>query len=640
MRTFIFYSILIAFFNVSFMSADPVIFKMDNGQSGGSYMDSKTISWEETCLLKPKGPCKVNKIRVYLAGTVAAKDTIWIVGDPAEGSYPPSLFVHYINALTDPIILDYPGQAGWFEIDISQANIVADGISAIVIQHLIKAGGPYFVIDNNGQGSSYNSFINNVFTPNPDFYNIAGTMAQVVQGNYLVRMEVEYLFPQGDVSAPPPMPKFVDVTEEAGLVDADSKVVRAAMASAIDWNNDGFDDVAIGSKFFQNNRDGTFSDKTKDFDIKATGTIWADADNDGFLDCFAAMGNGNDRLYWGNQDGGFDEDTDETIVLDQPTISPMWLDYNNDGLLDLFIAYGRRTVGGNEVYYPDQLFKNLGDRKFENVTQSAGIAAGEPAPYYDCWGGSICDYNNDGWADIFVATYRLAPDLLYKNNQDGTFSEVGALTEARGIPTYYDNYFGHGMGSDWGDYDNDGDVDLAVGNLAHWDSRGLASNPSVILENTGGDNTLFVNKTFEMGLKFFEMNSGILWGDWDNDGFLDLFHAQYSYDAKGSGVDRYSRIFFNSGPDNNYKFEDRTWELGCMIHGAWTPIRLDYDNDGDLDLIVASSQENLKLFRNDMDNKGNWIAVRLKGSPENNISSEAFGSSVTVYTGENMHYRA
>nr|MDA3843397.1 hypothetical protein [Candidatus Kapabacteria bacterium] len=106
MRTFIFYSILIAFFNVSFMSSDPVIFKVDNGQSGGAYMDAKTICWEESCLLKPKGPCKVNKIQVYLTGSVAAKDTIWIVGDPAEGSFSPSLFVHYINALTDPIILD------------------------------------------------------------------------------------------------------------------------------------------------------------------------------------------------------------------------------------------------------------------------------------------------------------------------------------------------------------------------------------------------------------------------------------------------------------------------------------------------------------------------------------------------------
>jgi hypothetical protein len=152
--------------------------------------------------------------------------------------------------------------------------------------------------------------------------------------------------------------------------------------------------------------------------------------------------------------------------------------------------------------------------------------------------------------------------------------------------------------------------------------------------------TFFVNKTFEMGLTFFEMNAGILWGDWDNDGFLDLFQAQYSYDPIEKEIYRYSRIYFNSGPEKNYKLEDRTWELGCIIHGAWAPIRLDYDNDGDLDLIVASDKENLKLFRNDMDDNGNWIAIRLKGSPEDNISSEAFGSSVTVYAGGNMYYRA
>ena len=273
------------------------------------------------------------------------------------------------------------------------------------------------------------------------------------------------------------------------------------------------------------------------------------------------------------------------------------------------------------------LFKNLGNREFEDVTSSSGIAAGEPSPYYDCWGASVCDYNDDGWPDIFVATYRLAPDLLYKNNGDGTFTEVGAETGARGVPTQQDGYFGHGMGSDWADYNNDGYMDLAIGNLGHPDWRGAVSNPSMVMRNNGPDNYTFTNVKDELGLKFFEMNAGMVWADFNNDGFQDLYHCQYSYDRRGDGVDRLSRLYMNSGADNDFRLRDKTWEYGPVIHGAWAPIRLDYDLDGDMDLLVASSQEYVKLFRNDIPRENSYLEI----IPSNQFLIDGSGVNASGY---------
>lgn len=630
----------LAFVTILFIKtfAQPVIYQECSDTPLGSYSNIQFVSWEEIVMLKPPGPCKVNKIYIALAGTTPKLDTIWVVGDPAEGATVPSEFVWGINAYTNRII-NHQGQTVWYEMDVSDDNIRADGISSIIIQHVIKRDGPWFLIDNKQQTQPYHSWLLDVWRP-WDPYNIYGVYRSSTQGNYMAKMEVVYDFPQGNTSAPPPPPTLVDKTKEAGLVDNSDNLFKSEIVSVSDWNKDGLDDIAIRTNFFQNNGDGTFTNVTNKMNNIQGLTVWADADNDGFMDCFAMNGWGNDKMYWGKADGTFEENTDPVLKLDAPSVTPIWLDYDHDGLLDLFIAYGRKEVSGQETYYPDQLFKNLGNRKFKNVTDEAGISAGEPAPYYDCWGASACDFNNDGWTDIFVATYRLAPDLLYVNLGDGTFAEMGQVIGVHGIPTYSPSTFGHGMGSDWGDYDNDGYVDLAVGNLGHPDSRGLFSNPSLIFHNDGPPDYLFSNAKRQNGLKFFEMNAGVCWLDLNQDGYQDIFHCQYSYDAKGAGNDRYSRVYLNEGPSKNYNLKDVTWELGSYIHGAWSPVRLDYDNDGSMDLLVGSNQENVKLFHNELKNRGNWVTFRLKGSPENKVPNDAFGSSITVYSEGKKFYRS
>lgn len=653
--------IILAFCHTLLLSQDVVI-KRDNGEPRGTgYMAGRDY-WEESVTLIPTGPCNVKKILVYYDAPTneALKDTLWVCGFPTSGNLWPTQYIWSYNSLIQPLIVEYPGEPGWVELDVSGTGLRSDGYDKIVIQHRIKPKGPWFVYDSGPAQAMPSSWITDPFTPNPGFYNIAGTIYHYPAGNFMVRLIVEYDFPDGDVSLPPPAPTMTDVTEQAGLSGG-------GYVSIVDLNKDGWDDIVIGSNVFENQKNGKFkniSDKTK---ISATGTAWADIDNDGDMDCYALL-NGTqdfalhcvfskDAIYINNGDGSMTRTKSRDVFelpypspskdffLSNPNeqdsihnpynlITPVFFDYNGDGYPDLFLANRRMEESGkNEIYCPDQLWRNTGEGKFENVTHSSGIINGEPYTYpsgsgygyLDCYGATACDYNSDGKADIFVANYRLAKDNLFKNNGDGTFAEVGAQTGVRGEPTAAAGYFGHGMGCEWGDFNNDGYPDLAVGNLAHTDSRARYSNPSLIYSNDGPPNYAFKNRQPEMVLKYHEGNAGICWLDLDCDGLLDLWHGKYS---GGMGS-----LYLNTGaPD--YKLREITWETGCVVQNPWTAVRLDFDNDGDLDLMIGN-----RLFRNDMERRGKWLAFRIEGSPENRVSNDAFGTKAHVYAGGKIFYR-
>jgi hypothetical protein len=655
-----------------------VVVKNDNGvprQSGYT----ERYFWEESKILKPSGPCILKKVQIYFVGNTKNVDTIYIAGDPSEGYLPPTLWVVHFNKRTEPIVFNYPGNPGWYEFEVG--NIYLAGLDRIVVQHRLNQAGPYFAIDDDGISQPYSSFLMNPFETNslggPGNYYLAN-------GDFVVRLVVEYLYPKDSTSRKPPFPSFLDVTKEVGLVDKDGNFIRSNDASIVDLNNDGLDDIAIGSYIFKNHGNGNFQNISGKANISASMTSWGDFNNDGFVDCYA-LRNGYydensktvfslDRIYKNNGNETFTElnpkdifklpypDPAKDFRLGIPSnqdsipnpyncITPLWTDVNNDGRLDLFLANNRvgLTISGNYVerYFPDQLWIQDLDGKFINVTQTCGILQYElfnstPSAlgYYDCYGANACDYNNDGLVDIFVANYRLVRDLLYKNNGNLTFSNVGDVTGVQGVSTMVAGYFGHGMGSEWGDFNNDAYPDLVVGNLGHPDWRGMYSNPSLIFRNEGPPDFKFKEVHSEMGLKFYEMNAGVSWGDFDLDGYLDLWHGQISYRAEGDGGEpkRPGRIYFNSGqPD--FKLTDKTWELGCIVHGPWNAVRIDFDNDGDLDLLVASPFEGVRLFRNDLERKGNWVGFRLRGSPENNVNMDCFGTKLYLYCGKQKYYR-
>jgi hypothetical protein len=629
----------VTLFSLIVMTASPawsqdVLISRDNGVSMGAYYNAPSFT-NESVIISFDGPCQILEIQIYYLGPNPALDTLVIAGDASEGVVPPTHWVWSYNTLIDPIIVNYNGVAGWKTIDVRDRNLRSDGYDRMVIQHWIKPSGPWFSVDSDAQTTPYWSFIMNPTETN----QLGGPGRYYLSTNdFMVRVLVRYDFPLGNSSQPPPEPVLRNVAVEAGLTRNDQPI-NSAIASVADWDNDGWDDISIGNNYFRNRGDGAFENVTSTIGIGNGQAVWGDFDNDGYVDAYVVSGGDGDRLYRNNGNGTFTDVTAASGLSNPaPTVTPVWLDYNNDGHLDLFIANGRREASGQETYFQDKLWKNNGDGTFTDVTVSSGIAAAEPAPYLDCWGATACDYNNDGLTDIFVATYRLAPDLLYRNNGDGTFTEVGAQTGVRGVPTASPQYFGHGMGADFGDFDNDGWSDLAVGNLGHPDWRGAVSNPSLIFRNNNG--TTFTSVGKDMGLKFYEMNSGITWADLDNDGYLDLWQSQYAYQAAGTSGEpfRYSRVYMNQGPPD-FRLVERTWQFGSVIHGAWTVSRLDFDNDGDIDLLVASPRGGVALFRNDIPRRGDWISMRLEGKPEVGVTQSAFGTRVVVYAGGSMFTR-
>lgn len=610
--------------NAEISSATEII-QNDNGNISGVY---STDGYEEACLMTADRPAILKKVEVYLKGGQAGTDTLWLFQDLTAGMQPPTTWAKSF-AVYEELIFEYTGE-GFYEFDVSASQIQVGGGNRIAIVHHCGGDRPGIAYDDNPEnGTTYgtiSNYITDVYTPNPDFYGIAGTLMYRAGGHYLCRLYVDY-FPNTN---PRPSPVMVDVTKSAGLTKSDGNYFGNPMGSVVDFNQDGYDDFVSAGLFFKNNGDGTFSDVSGEIGISGSYTVWGDIDNDGNIDCFVNGGGNNDKIYKGLGDGTFELVQDTVVPADRPTVSPLLFDYNRDGLLDIYIAYGRRTINGSEVFYQDRLLKNTGGFTFEDVSESAGISAAENPPR-DCWGATVCDYNRDGYPDIFVATYRLAPDFLYRNNGDGTFTEVARETGALGIPTSAPQFFGHGMGADFGDYDNDGDYDLIVGNLCHPDSRAAASNPSLIMEHDS-ENGKFINRTDEMRLLVFEMNGGIMFADLNNDSYLDIVHPIYSYNNKNTDgiVPNQARFYLNSGPDENYRMKDMTWFFGAEIHGSWAPVRLDYDNDGDPDVILNSNQEHTKLFENRLPNLGNRTQIRLVGDRDSGINSMAYGAEVIV----------
>jgi hypothetical protein len=376
--------------------AQPVLVKRDNGIVRNNYIFSK-YGMEESVVLPVDGPCNILEVQVYYRGK-AGLDTLYIASDPSEGTLPPTSFVWGYSLLTTPKVFNYNGTPGWYTIDLRPDALHAEGFDRITIQHRLreKALGPCFAYDNDGIGATYTSFYMNPYESFfPAEYGIAGKM-YAASGDYLVRLLVEYDYPTDSTSLPAPNPTFPDVTVQAGLVGGTGSTINSDRASVADWNCDGWDDIAIGATLFQNRGDGTFANVSSTAGLQAGATAWCDVNNDGRPDVFAANSWGTDKLYINNGDGTFTDATKtSTIFNNAPTQTPVWLDYDNDGLPDLFIANSRKEENGVETYYQDQLWHNNGNNVFSNVTQSCGIASVEQSPYYDCYGASAVDYNNE-----------------------------------------------------------------------------------------------------------------------------------------------------------------------------------------------------------------------------------------------------
>jgi hypothetical protein len=383
-----------------------------------------------------------------------------------------------------------------------------------------------------------------------------------------------------------------------------------------DYNNDGLLDLFVFNGqtagnvpfLYRNNGDGTFTKVTSgppvNLAAQASSACWGDYDNDGDLDLYLATP-GQNLLYHNNGNGTFTRITTGRIVTDAAdTLGAAWVDYDQDGFLDMLTTtYDPAT---NSHCF---LYRNNGDGTFSSVTNISLVT--DLGSSLGCvWG----DYDNDGYPDLFVCGGRgtgpgspLAPNRLYRNNGNSTFTRITTGSIATDV--------GYGTSCAWGDYDNDGLLDLFVGNVF-----GLKN----FLYHNNGDGTFtgITNSivTSEIGAAG---SFGCAWGDYDNDGFLDLLvtnegdpsmaptAVNFLYHNNGDGT--FTKVT-NGSPVNEYS---DSW--GC----SW----VDYDNDGFLDLFAARGDgRGNYLYRNN-GNSNVWLTVKLVGTVSNR---PAIGARVRV----------
>ena len=468
---------------------------------------------------------------------------------------------------------------------------------------------------------------------------------------------------------------YVDVARQSGITfshdnaASPEKFLIETMGSGcgwIDYDQDGLLDLylvngaatpsykpahRLRSALYRNNGGGTFSDVTARAGVGAEGLFGmglavGDYDNDGFPDLFLC-GYGRCILYHNNGDGTFTNVTARAGVdnTGRWASSAAWFDYDNDGRLDLVIANyvdwspernfycGDRGPGMRSYCHPDDfnpqpptLFQNNGDGTFTDVSKLSGVGlkAGNGL------GVVTFDYDNNGWQDIFIANDHM-PNFLFKNNRNGTFSEVGYLA---GVAVSGDGQFEAGMGTDAADTTGTGAMDLIV---THLDMQ-LAR----FYQNLGDGS--FDDATFRSKLSYatFHMSGfGARFFDYDNDGTRDLFMAnghvldnieRYHADTKYAEP---KLMFRNTGRG---LFENVSDQLGAdfllprVSRGAAVG---DFDNDGDLDILVNNNGQAPQLLRNDGGNANHWLEILLIGTKSNR---DGVGARVKVTAGDLVLY--
>jgi hypothetical protein len=459
-----------------------------------------------------------------------------------------------------------------------------------------------------------------------------------------------------------------DVTREAGIDFHHNsgafgkKYLPETLGSGcafFDYDNDGWLDILLLNgmdwpghererttlKLYRNNGNGTFTDVTKaaglDVEMYGIGVAVADYDNDGHTDLLITC-YGQCRLFHNNGNGTFTEATKSAGLAGYSgfSTSAMWFDYDRDGFLDLLVANYVKWSPETDIYcsldghtksyctpeaYPGStcwLFRNRGDGTFEDVTGKAGLND----PTSKSLGVTLIDYDQDGWPDVFIAN-DTQPNKLYRNNHNGTFTESAV---AAGVAFSEDGLARAGMGADAADYDNSGLPSLVVTNFSN-QMLGLYRN-----EGHG----FFVDQAPQSSLGRSSRQTlgfGCFFFDVDMDGLLDLFVANGHIDEAIARVDpsiRYAEpphLFHNEGQG---KFREITSTVGASFAApkvARGAAYGDYDNDGDLDIVLTTNNGPAYLYRNDCADSlhRRSIRFRLVGTRSNR---DAIGANLRIVT--------
>jgi hypothetical protein len=390
---------------------------------------------------------------------------------------------------------------------------------------------------------------------------------------------------------------FTDVAPAMGLNDPGN----AQGCVFVDVNNDGFLDIFLcnnnsANKLWINNNGTSFTEAGAAWGVNyngpGRGVSAADFDNDGNVDVMIGNYNANLILYKNN--GSNFTNFSSTAGINFPAWggSINWLDYNSDGKAD--------AIFGNDgvPYHYNYLFRNDNLSSFTNVAYSTGITDSTSTLTI-----SSADYDNDGDLDIFCGTQTTLnskTNFLYRNNGNGTFTDV---TTASNLIV-----MGYSWGADWGDFDNDGDLDIYLGN----------SNAANNLFRNNGDGT-FTDVSVQYGVADATSTFSVGWADYDNDGDLDLYVANAS-----SGIDK---LYRNDGSTFTNVADsvgtNDTRHSSCISWG-------DYNNDGFMDVYLNNNGTENRLYKNNAGNSNKWVIIKLQGT---NSNRSAIGARVRVKAG-------
>jgi hypothetical protein len=424
--------------------------------------------------------------------------------------------------------------------------------------------------------------------------------------------------------------KFLPETLGAGgaFVDLDGDGwPDVLLVNGMDWTPRGRKSIAA---LYHNNGNGTFTNITAgsglDIEMYGMGVAVGDYDNDGKDDIYITALDG-DHLFHNEGKGRF-KDVTAASGLNNASFatSAAWLDYDKDGKLDLFVANYVQWNQKNDIWCSldgttksyctpesykgtsSKLFHNLGNGRFEDVSKKAGV----DDPTSKSLGVTVFDFDGDGWPDLFVSN-DTQPNKLYRNNRNGTFSEVGM---AAGVAYSEDGVARGAMGADAADYDGSGRPDLLVGNF---------SNQMIGLYHNEGSG-LFVDEAPASTVgraSLLSLAFGVFFFDYDLDGLPDILAANGHIEEEIGRVQ--PKVQFKEAPLLFHNLGQRKFENASASVGAdfTRPIvargaaYADFDRDGDLDVLITTNHGPAYLFRNDGGNRNNFITIRTRGVKSN-----------------------
>lgn len=482
------------------------------------------------------------------------------------------------------------------------------------------------------------------------------------------------LWPKARAASPQStqFPQYIDIAGRAGLTaktilkgDPSKDFLLATTGGGvalIDYDNDSWLDIFVLNSWglhgfpegeaptnhlYHNNRDGTFTDVTTKAGLVhhgwTQGVCVGDYDNDGFPDLFLTQ-YGRNVLYHNNGDGTFTDVTRKAGLDSAPAAwnsGAAFLDYDRDGNLDLFIShyvdyqYGLTLYGSNPnledtqspVLYGvaglkgtrNSLYRGNGDGTFTDVSEKTGILKTRPAYGFTPL---VADFDNDGWPDIYVADDS-TPSLLFHNNHNGTFSEIGLLA---GVAYNSNGRTQAGMGVDAGDYDGDGRLDILKTNFS--------DEPPALYHNDGEG--FFTDVTVQAGLAGAVQD--VKWGtsflDFDNDGHMDIVIV--TGPIYPPGVNTHHVMTAESGKNllfrnlRNGRFDDISAKSGAAFSESRCGRGLaagDLFHTGQLDLVVNNINDRPSMLRNQAPSSNSWLLIKLVGTRTN---KSAIGSRVIV----------